>query len=281
VFGIKERAKDVAWFANRELELLDQKRVRSGAVLEAEKLAGDAFLDGDGNADSVNQVVRLRAEIDAIDRAVHSCRARRLDAIREKYRSDAKVLRLKAREKSAELTALESQTAEHLSALSSLEGVQFTEAILWRQPKGFDFGQPTGYHAPNSQRLRAEFADLEGKASELETREVSSTGGLDLESTTSSAEVILTALLHESESPSAETLQAWLDECEGSALRELKTAFGDRPRRVYVRWNAGAIDRDASHIFCVALAPVMSGPTMGNSGFNIERATFRSAEAMR
>src|SRR5208283_458605 len=91
--------------------------------------AGDALLDaqdGESAAAAVEQIVRAKSGVAAIEASIRACRARRLEAIRGKIAAEAAEWRKRADEARAEQDRITAKTKKHLDALKQLEGVEFT-----------------------------------------------------------------------------------------------------------------------------------------------------------
>lgn len=170
----KEQARaEVARLAETELKMFTEL---TGQRAEAEAItarAAETVLDGADLSDAIGQAARAKAAIELHERAIEAARRRRLDAIRAAYRTEAAELRQQAVPKRAEAEAIDRKTAPLLAKLAEIEGVPYTAAVLSAER---DYKAPLGdirpiCHVPRSAALRAEAADLEKRAAEIEHRD--------------------------------------------------------------------------------------------------------------
>lgn len=271
---VERAAGEVDHLARKEIELTRTKQLRTRELSEAEHGAGLAYLEE--RSTSFDQVIRLRAEIDAIGNAVKTCRTARLEAIKNKFLVIAQQAQREAAEKQGELEKLVEKTTIHLQALSSLENVPYSAYILSCQPAG-DL-TIHGNHTPKSERLRAEISQLKRRAWELENKKISNAGELDLDDQTNVDTVLIGTLMHESDGPSAQEILSWAEACQAAALklRGVNAQFGELPRRYRLVWSDGKIDLLGSYVFVKDLAPAFTSALGEARGFDVAAATFRS-----
>lgn len=262
---------------DKEMRLVSKKQTTIERLKEAERRAGDAFLENDTAGPEVDEVLRFRAEIEAIDRATTTVRERRTDAIVEEYKSEAARLRAEMTQKQKEASELRGKTMKLLQQLSELQDVQFTEQILKVQAlDGWNFAQPKLF------KLEQDVLDLECRAINLEVSKVPEFGTIDLESATSTDEVIKAVLEHRSIGPSAVEVQRWSDAVEAGVRRKRNVGFNNLPRRVRLEWDATGI-KDSSYIYVSGLATKAQSaysPADGilpAEGIDISSGTFRLA----
>jgi hypothetical protein len=260
---VEQAAAEIIALGQREVELLHERQAKASQLKEAEAEAGVAYLDSQPTG-AVDQVLKLQAEIAAIGRAMGVCQLRRLDAIRSKWKIEARELQRQAAEKQRELGNVEAKTGKLLAQLSEIEGVVYNPEILLRQ--GDADGQLL---VPGSARLRAEVDHLQGSASELEQRDLPKAGNIDIQDA-SNVDVLLSALArHEGYTPSIESVLNWAVACETAAAPR---TFGDNKRRFRVIWDAaGRIDPRHSYVFVKALARLIA-----ENCFDVAGATFRA-----
>ncbi len=262
----------------QEVALEVQQVIKFDELAEAERAAGEAYANGSGGASTAaDRVVRLQAEMAAIDRAIVSVRAKRPATILAAFQNQAKVARASAAAKRSELESLSKKTARLLAELAGLEGAE-GRFLPTAEPGG-------GVRSPmKSEALAREIAELEQRARELDATPVPDRGGFDSEESEqpiSDDAIVISILQYPSIGPSAAEIRSWLAavERETVKLHPDRTAkeLEQLPRRVHVEWEDGKIDIKASFIFVRSLAiPVISPRTGERSGFDTESAMFRA-----
>jgi hypothetical protein len=272
-FFEKNRTIDDLAVAEAELE-----RKRSGALAalsQAEEEAGRAFLDGQGEA-SVDNVLRRRVEVEAIDRAIGAIRRQRPTVLKERAQEEARTARVAAEAKRGELDSIERKKAKLLQQLSEIEGAP-----------GVFVSIAEGFPVPEirSQTLTREIGNLQQRAADLNSRNAPDAGCFDSEDVAVLADdsVIMAVLKIPAIGPSATDVRAWLAAVEGQvpAGRVERGVCETIPRRVRVEWRGGRIDGERSYIFY----PELSSPLMSidgartELGLNVRTGTFRAAEA--
>ena len=272
--GPVERAiGEIRKLAEREIELVREKQVKTRELSEAEHGAGLAYLEN--KTTNLDQIIKLQAVLNMTKNALQACRAQRLAAIESKFRTDAQETRRRAAKKQSELADLEAKTNRLLADLSSLEGMTFTQAILACQPAS-DPLQPRP--VPKSALLRTEISELSWRAVELESKKIPNSGTVDVEAATSLDELLFAVLTHESEGPTGQEVLGWTDACQASALKRggVNAQFGDLARRYRLCWTDGKIDLAASYVFVAALKPDRVSALHGPES-TVAAATFRAA----
>ena len=257
----EQAAAEIERFATREIELFAQREVKLTDLVQAERQAGEAYLDGDPKA-SVGRAVRLKAETEALGRALDACHVRRLTAVEKQLAAKVAGLRQQAAGKRSELATLESKTARLLAQLGELEGgIPYSRAILSAEPS-----PDGGYHTPRSATLRSEAEGFDKQAAELESRGIEDHGSIDCEGTVKD---LIQAVLREGRAvPTVQAIQEWV-----AAVREAARTRGAGPlldsppvelrllpsgpavtvgRRFRLVWRKGAIDRERSNMFLPA-----------------------------
>ena len=103
---------------------MNQKTEKQIELKAAERLGGDALLDGAAN-DSIERAVRLQVELRQIDLAITRCRAKRLAAVQEKLDAEVADLRQRAAEARQQAEAITAKTTP-LSPRSERSRVSIT-----------------------------------------------------------------------------------------------------------------------------------------------------------
>jgi hypothetical protein len=276
LFRKKVEEGGLATLAAKEIEIsvaLTQKRV---ALDELEAKAGHALLDSEGAGNDTaitTQVVRARAEINALERALGVVRGMREDVIRRSYLSEAAELRKQTAGMRAELEKIAARSGELLSELSALEGIPVA-CVPATSATGLS----------RSVVLSQRMNDLDSDAGILESKKPAVDGSVQLEDATSDDAIVLEVLNNASLSPSAEQTLNWLAACEQGAIAKFNIAgFGELPRRVVIAWRDGQIDVDRSSIYVASLAPKVQSQSAaherGFSHYDVAAGTFRSTAA--
>lgn len=256
--------------ANKEIELDTKAQSKSAELAEAERAAGEAYLDDNGVA-SVDGVLRLRAETEAIGRAIATVRSQRSEVIGAALRSQAQEARAAAAKKTSDLEALTKKTARLLDQLAEAEGVE-----------GGQFVPSAGQL--KSARLSSEIGELERRAANLDAAPLPDSGVFDNEGAdvVTNESVVLAVLTQQSAGPSCAEVRAWLAAVESEATARNKAENIEHlPRRVRVEWKGGAITESASYIFYPSLAAVLpsslsSSLGFGEGGCDVASGTFRA-----
>lgn len=264
---------DVERYATKEVELIGRRRAATEAITTAEQAAGTALLDaGEGEAVTapVEAVMRAKAQVSALDAAIHACRSRRLEAIRAKRQGDAAGLREQIIELREQLEKLEAKIAKHVAAISELQGAPFVAlpASGWNQVSRW-------------QELQNQIASFEIRAAALEAAEVPRGGVVDVQGVTTPDQLLLAALLHESDGPSVESIIAWAVGCEkhgrvsrmGHSMDQRD--FGDNLRNFHLVWRNGVIVYDESHVQVPAFIRTEPGQYSGNPVAELGTDIFR------
>ena len=267
-------SNEVERYASKEVELVGRRRVAVEAITAAEQAAGVALLDaGEGEAVTapVEAVMRAKAQVSAIDAAIHACRSRRLEAIRAKRQGDAAELRKQVEELRKQVDELAATTAKHIAAISKSEGMPFIAL-----PAPAVLGQVS-----RSQELQNQIASFEMRAAALEADELPRAGVVDVQDVVTTDELVLGALRHESDGPSAENIIAWAAGCEkhGRVSRMGRNMdqrdFGDSLRNFHLVWRQGVIVYDESHVQIPTFIRTEPGQYSGNPVAELGSDIFR------
>jgi hypothetical protein len=264
----------LAALAEKEIELLARKRAVVITLQAAEAAAGNALLGESDGAAELQDVIRLRADINATDTAIATLRSRRADAIKAESLERSSVIRKEAETKRKELGTITGKTAAALKNLSEAQQVSYTEWILSAQPATDD---ARTFFRPRSLVLRDEIQALEQKADELASSAVPAQGHVELDGVNDDKIVVLAVLNHPSASPSAEFVEEFLRAC-ASDRRIPNRSFGNLQRRVWIAWRDGVIDVGQSSVFVASLArPQASTYGLPVTGTDVNSATFRAS----
>lgn len=261
--NVEQAAAEIERYAAKEVKLVADHRDAVAGVSAAEMSAGDALLDapeGESAATAVEQIVRAKSSVAAIEASIRACRARRLEAIKGKIAAEAADLRRRADEARAEQDRITAKAKKHLDALKQLEGVEFIPAST-----------------PKSSTLGTRAFGCEDKAVQLETASVPRNGGAQLDDVMSAIPLVEMVLRHESDGPSAQEVFAWAAACDPD------DRFGNLPRSFRVSWRDGVIDYRDSYCQVAALAPSagISIYTMKDLGPDMAQAIFRAQVSMQ
>jgi len=259
----EQAAAEIEKYAAKELRLVADHSEAVAMVSTAELSAGEALLDAPDSESAkaaVEEIVRAKSGIAAIEASIRACRARRLEAIRGKIAAEAADWQKRAAEARAEQDRIMAKTKKHLDTLKQLEGVEFIPAST-----------------PKSSTLGARAFGCEDKAVQLETAGVPRNGGAHLDDVTSAIPLVEMVLRHESDGPSAQEVLAWAAACDRDAR------FGNLPRSFRVSWRDGIIDYRDSYCQVAALAPSagISIYTMKDLGPDVAQAIFRAPVSMQ
>ncbi len=261
--NVEQAAAEIERYAAKEVKLVADHSEAVARVSAAELTAGDALLDGqDGESASaaVEQIVRAKSSVAAIEASIRACRVRRLDAIKGKIAAEAAAWRRRADEARAEQDRITAKTKKHVDALKQLEGVEFIPAST-----------------PKSSTLGTRAFGCEDKAVQLETASVPRNGGAQLDDVTSAIPLVEIVLRHESDGPSAQEVFAWAAACDPEGRS------GNLPRSFRVNWRDGVIDYRDSYCQVAALAPSagISIYTQKDLGPDMAQAIFRVPVSMQ
>lgn len=257
----------------KEIELSGRLQSKAAELAAAESAAGAAYLsddgdDGDGAA-GVAGVLRLRTEIEAIQRAIGTLRGKRLEVITASIHDRARHAREAAVKRKAELEALTKKSARLCEQLAEAEGVE-----------GGTFLPNAGQ--PKSTRLSSEISELGRRAGDLEAASVPDSGVFDTESSDAvllNDAIVAAVLANESAGPSCAGVRAWLSAAAAAVAPRISTgeSLESLPRRVRIVWSAGKIDTAKSYIFCPQLAEKrLSALTGEEIGIDVGSGTFRA-----
>ena len=247
-----------------ERDLTDRRRGRLAAIEAVSQNAAQAILDGSGIEEAAGRMIKMEAEVRAIEQAISLARQRRVAAIRKRYEIEARQLRAAAQAKRAEADGILQRCEPHLRKLAELQGVQYTSAILLAERVGHWMpdiinAKPAedcnphemtrdldgGFAVPKFLALRDEARLLDQQARQVEMREIHQ----DYAIVKPTVEEMLAA----EEFQNAETLtppvykiEQWALALESRILRErpgLAWGEGNSPLRRYrLAWKAGEID---------------------------------------
>ena len=270
--------KGISHWAQKELALTKKIVALGDGLAAVEAAAGARLLDAEeaeigGDSDAaLADLGRAQVELRALRVAVSGCRVRRMNAIRSGRAASATAVRKEATEKETEATKIEARALELLAEISSVQGMNYPGAILSTNPQLGQFG------IPKSAQLRIEAENLLARASQLE-KDIPQGGVVDVENITSSSELAIAALTHESEGPTAEQILQWAEEVERTARAKNFDPFGDLPRRCRLVFSAGRIDLAESTILVHSFVKPIPGITIGTpvAGWDISGATFRAS----
>jgi len=259
----EQATAEIEKYAAKELRLVADHGEAVAMVSATEMSAGDALLDaadGESTDAAVDQIVRAKSVVAAIEASVRACRTRRLEAIEGKIAAEAAEWRKRADEARAEQERITGKTKKHLDALKQLEGVEFIPAAT-----------------PKSSTLGARAFGCDDKAVRLETAGVPRNGGAQLDDVPSAIPLIEMVLRHESDGPSAQEVLAWAAACDPDGR------FGNLPRSFRVSWRDGVIDYRESYCQVTALAPSagISIFTLKDLGPDMAQAIFRAPVSMQ
>jgi len=264
MFANVEQAKaEIDKYAAKEVKLVADHCEAVARVSAAELTAGDALLDAQDSESAsaaVEQILRAKSGVAAIEASIRACRVRRLEAIKGKIAADAADWRRRADEAHVEQDRIMTKTKKHFDALKQLEGVEYITAST-----------------PKSSTLGARAFGCEDKAVQLETAGVPRSGGAQLDDVTSAIPLVEMALRHESDGPSAQEVLAWAAACDPDGR------FGNLPRSFRVSWRDGVIDYRDSYCQVAGLAPSagISIYTMKDLGPDMAQAIFRAPVSLQ
>lgn len=257
----EQAVAEIARLADLEITLLDQREQKRAELAQAEKAAGEAYLDGQTEG-AVDVTLRLKTEVEALGRALDACHVRRLTAVEKQLAAKVAGLRQQAAGKRSKLATLESKTARLLAQLGELEGgIPYSRVILSAEPS-----PDGGYHTPRSATLRSEAEGFDKQAAELESRGIEDHGSIDCEGTVK--DLIQAVLREERAVPTVQAIQEWVAAVRKAARKRGAGPLLDSPpvefrrspsgpavtagRRFRLVWRKGAIDREGSHMFLPA-----------------------------
>ena len=76
-----------------ERDLTDRRREKLAAIEAISQSAAQAILDGSGIEEAAGRMIKMEAEVRAIEQAISLARQRRVAAIRKRYEIEARRLR--------------------------------------------------------------------------------------------------------------------------------------------------------------------------------------------
>jgi FtsZ-binding cell division protein ZapB len=259
-----ERAKaQIQSLAARENELIEEKRTLGVALEQLELEAGDRFLEGGHPEKNVAQVLQVKSQIEAVGRAIKTCRQRRMEAVGTAYQTEAEELKKRAQTLRDEAQRIKQATEPLLRKLSEIEGVEFTRAILLSQrdanwlPHPI-YGKPVdecgpeeaqrnspygGYLTPKSAALEAEAARIEQIAASVELTKIRVSGSITVDSLQAVLDAI--ALRTDQLLPAQDSLEAWFATIEAKIAKE-RPELGGHMRRSTIVWQDGELDESIS-----------------------------------
>ena len=129
--NVEQATAEIEKYAAKEVKLVADHREAVARVSAAELSAGDALLDaqdGESTSAAVEQIVRAKSGVAAIEASIRACRVRRLEAIKGKIAAEAADWRRRADEARAEQDRITAKIKKHVDALKQLEGVEFIPA---------------------------------------------------------------------------------------------------------------------------------------------------------
>jgi len=259
-----ERAKtEVQHLADREGELISQRRAALATLEQLERAAGDAYLAGDSEK-GVDQVVQTKAKINALARAIGTARERRMEAVANRYSTEAGELRKQAKNLRAEAEEINRKTEPLLRKLSEIEGIEYTRSILLAQRdanwlpspvfgKPIDQCGPTEvipnlpgatYLVPRSAALEASAAELERRAVSIEGTKVQRSGSITVNSLQAGVDAI--ALRSDQLLPTQDSMEDWGVRIEAKIAKRPELARHMRQYKIV--WQDGELDEAESSV---------------------------------
>ena len=181
--NVEQATAEIERYAAKEVKLVADHREAVARVSAAELSAGDALLDaqdGESTSAAVEQIVRAKSGVAAIEASIRACRVRRLEAIKGKIAAEAADWRRRADEARAEQDRITAKIKKHVDALKQLEGVEFIPAST-----------------PKSSTLGTRAFGCEDKAVQLEAADLPRDGGAQLDDVTSVIPLVGMVVRHE------------------------------------------------------------------------------------
>ena len=248
-----QQAKDrVQEFLDAEVELdtqLQAKKASRGAV---EQKSGEqllaAHMHGEGIENVAQAMNRVDNEVEALRQAIHAARAQRGEAIKAVWTLEAKTLRQQAGRVRSKLDDHDAKLNQLLSQIEELEGCKY-------MPLAVRHGMNMRVVDPGTAaKLRAEVANLEAQAGEIEKREVSRSGRTHR---SRSVEDAIASVVADSAAlgPAFEAVRDWVAKNEKQWREEMGRIGDYRGTAVFnVVWSDCKIDLVASHVKTIRAA---------------------------
>ena len=250
-----------------ELGLTDKRAALAATLIEAEQSAGDATLaaalGGGSTAAAIGQVAALRAEAEAIDRAIDSARRQRRDAIIRVWQAEAVPLRERAAELGREAAERQRKTDSLLRELREFEGCDYLPAPLTTdRPIGEQQGgspRMVLLPTPITAMMLIEADGLEAQATAIERRTVSDRGAIG--DATGSEDLITRVRTWDAMTiaPPLHAVMTWAREAEAQQqARIARLPIAEQELcaiALTLVWADGAIDRRQSRAGVPALDP--------------------------
>ncbi len=232
-------------YAEKELALLREQSVKRESLAAAEQAAGNEYLES-STTGSIDSVLRARAEVDAVGRAIKSCRLRRMESIAAKIAAEAEALRQHAAVARGEAANIIAQAEPLLERIAAIQGVAY-------QAQG----------VTQSQGLLSRASSQERQADEILNRGVPKEGNLQIDDAITPEGIALQAVRHASEGPDAQSVIVWI------AAQPRRELFSTHKISVRLNWSSGVIG-GTSYIKAfeplnpAPVAPAPPVPTGGN-----------------
>lgn len=277
---LEEATAEISKLFHREVELVAATDSKQAELERANTTAGDAAFEG--TALDVRESMRLLAEIEALERAIATCRGRRREAILKRFAIEAELARASAAQLKEQLDRISKKRAKAIEDLADIEQVPADSiSVSCAGIAAADSKFSTIVHAGaahfrfKTDALRSGVMEAEGRANEFTSKQIPGLGRIDVESATSTDDMLAEIAKSETAVPPVGAILEWAAGCARIAQRERNVTFGDRPRRIYLQWRDGAIDAANSYIF----VPSLSGGDAATR--SIASATFRSTAQAR
>ncbi len=224
-------------FAEKEIALLQQQGVKREELATAESAAGDQYLESSTTI-GVDAVLRIQAEIAAINRAIGSCRQKRLQAIQAKLDAEVEALRARAAGSRRQAEELTIRARPHLDALREIEGVDHVPQ-----------GMAQSASAASMSRL------LDGQAAEMERSGIPRHGHIQIDSEIFSLDEIVMAVLEQAvDTPSASDVITWVE------AQPKSSTFAGNPTTCRMSWDMTSGGITASSYIRTIPQPVVAAP---------------------
>jgi hypothetical protein len=225
-----------------EKDLTEKRRKKVAGISDVQNGAARSVLAGESVEVSAQKVVAAQAEIHTIETAIGVARQRRVDAVKNLYRTEADALRAAAKAKRDEASDIQRKAAHLLAKLSALElpeGTAYDHTILGCQPTG---AWP-GVLKPRSKALTEEAGRLDNQAEELERREVPVSARLTLKKATIDA-LFQDEVFHDSGyfAPATFQVESWAEAVEGKVRHERPDLIRVKNRQYEIVWRGTELD---------------------------------------
>lgn len=254
-----------------ELDLATRRDLAAASLPGLEASAGDLVFGGADVGTVASQIATARVEVESLDAAIDTARARRIEAIEAVFAAEADDLRTQAAAKRAEAEGRRGKTALLLLQLEAHEGVPYGPLELDRparlDPTGRVGGevQIIGRPVARTAWLLLEAEDLERRAAA--PRSVTRHGRVEALSVDALVAAATADPMHIG--PTIASIRAWADaetaRLEAQIARE-RARFGEgsreaqaqgegRPIRFDLYWGQGGIDVASSRAEPIAPEP--------------------------